>query len=76
MQPDISKYSRQKIADHLLVLRNYAAKSLINLSPLSDVEIEDLDYRMQSFLEIGRSIGCTDAKLAKMLFRDCFDADY
>lgn len=76
MPSPISSDRQQKMADHLLILRSYAAQVLVDKSPLNNPERSDLTSRMHNFLEIGSSIGCTESTLVKMLLRDCFDQDY
>ena len=73
MPTPISSGQQQKMADHLLILRSYVAQVLIDESPLGIPEQRDLASRMVDFMEIGRSIGCSQSTLVRILYKDCFE---
>ena len=64
--------SIQTMFQHLPVLRRYARRALLKGEVFDEFEEQDRRFRMQEYLQTGRSMNWTDCELIALVFRDVF----
>ena len=64
--------SIQTMFRHLPVLRRYARRAVLGDEVFDEFEEQDRHFRMQEYLQTGRSMNWTDCELIALVFRDVF----
>ena len=65
---------KERMGNHLVVLRKYADRVLTKGDHLMPWEEADKASRMEDFFEIGASFKCTDKELVAVIIRDLMNA--
>ena len=65
---------KERMGNHLVALKKYAERVLIQGEYLMPWEEADKHARMDDFFEIGASFKCTHRDLVSVIIRDAFQA--
>ena len=65
---------KERMGNHLIVLKKYADRVLTEGEALMPWEEADKTVRMKDFFDIGASFKCTHRDLVSIIIRDAFQA--
>ncbi len=74
MQSSVLANPKERMGNHLTVLRKYAERVLAQDDQLMPWEEGDKAARMEDFFDIGVSFKCTHRDLVSVIIRDAFQS--
>lgn len=74
MQSSVLTNPKERMENHLAILKKYAERALAQDDNLMPWEEADKAARMEDFFDIGASFKCTDRELVSVIIRDAFQS--
>ena len=74
MQSSVLTNPKERMENHLAILKKYAERVLTQDDHLMPWEEADKAARMEDFFDIGVSFKCTDRELVSVIIRDAFQS--
>lgn len=75
MERSVLSEPKERMGNHLIVLKKYAERVLTEGEYLMPWEEADKTVRMDDFFDIGASFKCTLRDLVSVIIRDAFQAN-
>ncbi len=72
MQSSVLNNPKLRMGSHLVALKRYAERVLIDREQLIPWEEADKAARLEDFFSVGQSFRCTQRELVSVLIRDLF----
>lgn len=72
MERSVLSDPKERMVNHLVALKKYAERVLVQGEVLTPWEEADKTARMEDFLDVGASFKCTQRELVSVVIRDAF----